>query len=55
MGCRHLAALRRRHGTGDDLEALAAAYNAGSPRRNAAGCWVNQRYVDKVRESGGFR
>lgn len=36
-----------RRWSGDDV---IAAYNAGSPRRAASGLYVNQGYVDKVRE-----
>lgn len=46
-GCRQLVWLRERFG--DQPEALAAAYNAGRPRRGADGRFVNQGYVDKVR------
>lgn len=50
-GCRYLVVLFRRHKA---WEPVAAAYNAGSARRNADGRWQNQRYVDAVREAGGF-
>ena len=54
--CRHLARLRERHAIDEaDLEALAAAYNAGAPRHDANGEWRNQSYVEKVRAAGGFR
>lgn len=44
-GCRKLAALSRR---GASLEDVAAAYNAGTARRDADGKYVNQGYVDKI-------
>lgn len=53
-GCRHLAALMGRFG-GRGLPAVAAAYNAGSPRLASSGAFVNQVYVDKVAGFGGFK
>jgi len=50
-GCRYLQVLFQRHRS---WEPVAAAYNAGSPRRASDGRWQNQRYVDAVREAGGF-
>lgn len=44
-GCKKLAALRRRYAV---LEDVIAAYNAGSPRKDIHGRYVNQPYVDKV-------
>jgi len=44
-GCRQLARLARKHKTEADL---IAAYNAGSPRKDVKGKYVNQGYVDKV-------
>ena len=44
-GCRKLAALSRGSTTLDDI---AAAYNAGSVRRDSDGRYVNQEYVDKI-------
>lgn len=41
----HLFRLRNRYPNGWDY---VAAYNAGSPRRNEDGTYVNQRYVDEV-------
>lgn len=53
-GCRHLVALHRRFGS-QGWEAVAAAYNAGSPRRDSStGRWVNQAYIDRVRHAGGL-
>ena len=50
-GCRYLA---RQYDRYQDLEVAAAAYNAGSARRDDAGRWRNQEYVDKVRRAGGL-
>jgi len=50
-GCRKLVALTRRHGTPEDV---AAAYNSGAARKNAAGIYVTARgesvqpYVDGI-------
>lgn len=44
-GCRHLAMNIKRWGS---VEAGIAAYNAGSPRREKSGRYVNQEYVDSV-------
>ena len=44
-GTAQLARLLKRHETVEDA---VAAYNAGSPRRDADGAYVNQWYVDKV-------
>jgi soluble lytic murein transglycosylase-like protein len=43
-GCKHLAGLIDRYGKVPGI----AAYNAGSPRRNSDGRFVNQYYVDRV-------
>lgn len=54
-GAMHLHKLRNRFLDRDGWEGVAAAYNAGSPRRTrAGGLWVNQEYVDSVRKLGGF-
>lgn len=53
-GCKHLASLYRRFGQRNGWEGVAAAYNAGSPRRREDGRWENQGYVDKVRAAGGL-
>ena len=52
-GCRHLSHLHQRFGE-QGWEAVAAAFNAGSPRRTPKGAWVNQSYVDRIRHHGGF-
>jgi len=52
-GCRHLQALHARFGV-QGWEAVAAAYNAGSPRRAASGAWVNAQYIERVRAAGGL-
>ena len=54
-GCRHLAALRDRYLALWGLDGVIAAYNAGSPRRDSWGNFVNQSYVDTVKRnmSGG--
>lgn len=43
-GCKHLRLKADRYG--DDPATLYAAYNGGSPRRNAAGMLLNQAHVD---------
>lgn len=43
--CRKLAALRAKYPASDDA---IAAWNAGSPRRDSTGAYVNQHYVDGV-------
>ena len=43
-GCLHLKKLMDRHG---NLSDTVAAYNAGSPRRDVNGKYVNQEYVDR--------
>lgn len=45
FGCIYLYKLRNRYPLGMDA---VAAYNAGSPRKDATGRYVNQGYVDKV-------
>jgi soluble lytic murein transglycosylase-like protein len=52
-GCRHLIVLNKRFGS-QGWEATTAAYNAGSPRRNDDGRWVNQSYIDRIRHFGGL-
>ena len=51
-GCRYLAALHDRFGP--SWETVAAAYNAGSPRRKDDGSWINQAYIDRIRHYGGL-
>lgn len=54
-GCLHLSHLSARFKEHSGWEGVAAAYNAGSPRRDpATGLWVNQAYVDGIRSFGGF-
>lgn len=55
FGCRHLARLAQRHRADVGWEGVAAAYNAGSPRRKADGRWINEDYVEKIEKAGGFR
>ncbi len=43
---------RFRHSHG--WEGVVAAYNAGAPRKAASGAWMNQGYIDKVQQAGGF-
>ncbi len=52
-GCRYLGILFDRHGD-EGVDAVVASYNAGSPRKNAGGTYVNQAYVEKIRRAGGF-
>lgn len=52
-GCMHLSMLIHSRYANRDLRAIAAAYNAGSPRKRN-GQYVNQGYVDKIARLGGF-
>lgn len=54
-GCRFLVKLVRLHLEKHGWEGVAAAYNAGSPHKQANGRWVNEGYVEKIRKAGGFR
>lgn len=45
-GCKHLKAKIQLYGLPDGI----AAYNAGSPRKNDKGRFINQAYVDKILE-----
>lgn len=45
-GIKHLISLKKRFG--ENISDVLAAYNAGSPRRNESGDYVNQYYVNKV-------
>ncbi len=47
-GCRKLASLMRKYKS--SLKDVIASYNAGSPRRDKNGNYVNQYYVNKVLE-----
>ncbi|OCL26320.1 hypothetical protein U472_09940 [Orenia metallireducens] len=44
-GCKHLKHYYNRYGNWEDA---VASYNAGSPRKDDNGAYVNQAYVDKV-------
>lgn len=50
--CKHLRRLADRFLASHGWDGVAAAYNAGSPRKGADGRWVNQGYVDKLRAAG---
>jgi soluble lytic murein transglycosylase-like protein len=45
--CSYLSYLKKKYGGGDEL---IAAYNAGSPRKGNDRKFLNQYYVDKVKE-----
>jgi soluble lytic murein transglycosylase-like protein len=47
LGAKKLKTLIQKYNSTDDV---LAAYNAGSPRRLEGGLYVNQAYVNKVRE-----
>ena len=47
FGCRYLRRLFDKH---KNIKDVIASYNAGSPRRNIDGDYVNQEYVDKVHD-----
>jgi soluble lytic murein transglycosylase-like protein len=51
-GCKHLQRLADRFLAPHGWKGVAAAYNAGTPRRNSEGRWVNQGYLDKLVEAG---
>lgn len=53
-GAIHLASLRNRFLQNYGWEGVAAAYNAGSPRRFDDGRWENQGYVDKLIANRAF-
>ena len=53
-GCRFLAALAKLHLDRLGYAGVVAAYNAGSPRKNPDGTYVNQPYVEKIRQAGGL-
>jgi hypothetical protein len=53
-GCLHLSALRDRFFAEHGWRGVAAAYNAGSPRLDDSGRYVNAGYVAKVAKAGGF-
>lgn len=44
-GCKYLSYLHTQYTYEDDI---IASYNAGSPRKNSKGEYINQEYVDKV-------
>lgn len=52
FGCAHLADLVRHYKGRYGWAGVVAAYNAGSPRRDSSGHWVNQHYVDTVAGHG---
>jgi soluble lytic murein transglycosylase-like protein len=52
-GCRQLKNLENRFMDGYGWNGVIAAYNAGSPRRDQTGAFLNQSYVTKVRNLWG--
>ncbi|MCA1806454.1 MAG: transglycosylase SLT domain-containing protein [Actinobacteria bacterium] len=52
-GCKHLHNLKKRFHNQHGWPGVAAAFNAGSPRMKNSG-FINQRYVDKIEDFGGF-
>ena len=44
FGCKHLANKIRKYGPDRGI----LAYNSGSPRKNSAGAYINQYYLDNV-------
>jgi len=50
----HLNALKQRFLEKHGWRGVVAAYNAGSPRYDDAGAFVNQSYVDAIEKLGGF-
>lgn len=55
FGCRHLAAMRDRFLGKFGWGGVIAAWNAGSPRFDGVGVFVNQPYVNKVVAAGGLQ
>lgn len=53
-GLQHFARLRDRFIVTDGWDGVIAAYNAGSPRRDDEGLFVNQRYLEKVLSAGNM-
>lgn len=51
MGVKHLVKLKNRFGEKHGMDGTIAAYNAGSPRFGTAGKFVNQAYVEKVKQA----
>lgn len=54
IGCQHLSNLRGRFLERHSWFGVAAAYNAGSPRYDDSGKFVNEDYVTKIAFNGGF-
>lgn len=54
-GCKNLAAMASRYFDSYGWEGVAAAYNAGSPRKGPDGKWVNWTYVDKIKAAAGLQ
>lgn len=52
-GCRQLKHFEQRYYDAHGWSGVIAAYNAGSPRRDVAGEFVNQTYVNKIRTFWG--
>jgi soluble lytic murein transglycosylase-like protein len=52
-GCRLLARLRDQYKERHGWPGVVAAYNAGSPRKDASGRFSNQSYVDKIARTLG--
>lgn len=50
--CKHLAGLAARYHR--NWRDVAAAYNAGSVKKEASGAYRNQDYVEKIQRFGGF-
>lgn len=48
-GCKYLSTLVKKYGPAD-LDSAIAAYNSGTPFKNADGTFKNQKYVDTVRK-----
>jgi len=51
MGCRHLKKLEARYFSQHGWAGVIAAYNAGSPRFDRSGAFVNAAYVYRVRKT----
>ena len=52
FACLHIAKLKVRYHRRHGWSGVVAAYNAGRPRRDSNGYYLNQSYVNKVAEAG---
>lgn len=53
FACAHISSLRDRYLDKHGWQGVVAAYNAGRPRKDVEGKYVNYEYVNKVSKAGG--